>query len=418
MKTVALVIAFSLLGSATSGYALSGVTPKSQELSLIQVKINEANQSIEQIKIEREKLIAQLQEIEKQYGATAGSLRGLGLQISGKQQRLKSISREMEQRQAELKLQSSALARQVKAAFVMGKKEQLRLLLNQQDPALASRMMVYYNYLNKNRLDKLAAIKSNIAQLASLEQEKQRETSLLGQAIQSHKTVKVGLNKTKKQRELLLAKLSETFKKKSHQLDQLDENALESQALIDKLQQAALEREKVDNSGRTAVNQPNPADGFDADGNPVNSNAQKENKTAAFDVDPGKSFSELKGRLPLPVTGAIVKRFGSQRAVTRWDGILISANEGTDIRAVTGGRVAFANWLRGYGLLIILDHGHGYLTLYAFNQSLYKKVGEYVKAGTVIAAVGNSGGREESGLYFGIRSKGKPVDPMIWCKKG
>jgi septal ring factor EnvC (AmiA/AmiB activator) len=111
-----------------------------------------------------------------------------------------------------------------------------------------------------------------------------------------------------------------------------------------------------------------------------------------------------------------MKRFGSPRSETRWDGVLISAQEGTDIRAVSSGRVVFADWLRGYGLLIIIDHGNGYMTLYAFNQSLYKKVGEAVNMGTVIAAVGKSDGREESGLYFGIRNQGKPIDPLHWFR--
>jgi septal ring factor EnvC (AmiA/AmiB activator) len=96
---------------------------------------------------------------------------------------------------------------------------------------------------------------------------------------------------------------------------------------------------------------------------------------------------------------------------------LISAKEGTDIRAVSGGQVVFADWLKGYGWLIIINHGGGYMSLYAFNQTVYKKVGEHVKAGMIIAAVGSSGGREESGLYFGIRNNGKPVNPAIWCKK-
>jgi septal ring factor EnvC (AmiA/AmiB activator) len=145
---------------------------------------------------------------------------------------------------------------------------------------------------------------------------------------------------------------------------------------------------------------------------------EKPEDIAAFHPKVTKPFAKMKGQLPWPIKGAIIRQFGSPRFETRWDGVLISATEGTDIRAVTAGHVVFADWLRGYGLMIILDHGGGYMTLYAFNQSLYKKVGESVAAGTVIAAVGSSGGREDSGLYFGIRSKGKPVNPVIWCKKG
>ena len=128
-------------------------------------------------------------------------------------------------------------------------------------------------------------------------------------------------------------------------------------------------------------------------------------------------FSTLKGKLPWPVRGRLAHKFGSPRAEGAWDGVLIDANEGMEIKAVTRGKVVYAEWLRGYGLLTIIDHGQGYMSLYAFNQSLYKRVGESVEAGDVIASVGQSGGRSQAGLYFGIRKKGVPIDPLEWCRK-
>jgi septal ring factor EnvC (AmiA/AmiB activator) len=128
-------------------------------------------------------------------------------------------------------------------------------------------------------------------------------------------------------------------------------------------------------------------------------------------------FSTLKGSLPWPVRGRLAQKFGSPRTEGVWDGVLIDAPEGMEIKAVTQGKVVYAEWMRGYGLLIIVDHGHGYMTLYAFNQSLYKKMGDTVEAGDVIASVGQSGGRSQSGLYFGIRKKGVPIDPLEWCRR-
>jgi septal ring factor EnvC (AmiA/AmiB activator) len=131
-------------------------------------------------------------------------------------------------------------------------------------------------------------------------------------------------------------------------------------------------------------------------------------------------FYSLKGQLPWPVKGRLTNKFGSVRAESTesiWDGVLINSAEGTEIRAVTSGKVVFSDWLRGYGLLVIVDHGKGYMTLYAFNQSLYRQVGEWVDAGEVIASVGQSGGRNLPGLYFGIRNNGRPVDPIEWCRK-
>jgi septal ring factor EnvC (AmiA/AmiB activator) len=120
---------------------------------------------------------------------------------------------------------------------------------------------------------------------------------------------------------------------------------------------------------------------------------------------------------PWPVNSRLAKKFGSARAESNWDGVLIDAREGTEIHAVTTGEVVYAEWLRGYGLLMIIDHGKGYMTLYAFNQSLYKQVGEWVEADDIIASVGQSSGRSQSGLYFDIGKKGKPVAPLEWCRK-
>jgi len=132
---------------------------------------------------------------------------------------------------------------------------------------------------------------------------------------------------------------------------------------------------------------------------------------------PKKFFVDLQGQLPWPVQGVIAERFGSRRFETTWDGDVISAREGADIHAIAAGRVVYADWLRGYGLMLIVDHGKGYMSLYAFNQSLHKSVGEQVKAGETLASVGRSGGRGQAALYFGIRSNGRPVDPEHWCRK-
>jgi septal ring factor EnvC (AmiA/AmiB activator) len=130
-----------------------------------------------------------------------------------------------------------------------------------------------------------------------------------------------------------------------------------------------------------------------------------------------QSFAALKGKLPWPLAGRTVVRFGSRRRPSglRWDGLVIAAPLGTEVRAVHRGRVAFSDWLRGFGLLLILDHGDGYMTLYGYNQSLFKEVGEWVETGEPVALAGRSGGRLSPGVYFGIRVHGKPVNPIKWC---
>ena len=407
MKPVAFIAISFLLGATGLGYAATAVVPSAPTLSDTQFKLKQANQTIEQIKLKREKLLLQLQKLEKQVGISTNSLREMSSKISEKQGRLKHLSDEMKTQQDLLKAQNAGLARQVKAAFVMGRKEQLHLLLNQQNPALTSRMLVYYNYLNKNRLKELAALKSSIARLQQLEQEKHLESGSLEKVVSLQKNTQRDLSETKNQRQQLLIALKQEF---NRQLGDLNGDEQQTQTLINQLLEQ--ERQEALHPGNKQA-----ANNVDIDGNPIVLGMPVIKESANFDSGVKKTFSQSQGHLPWPVKGAIIKKFGSPRSETRWDGVLIAAKEGTDIRAVSNGQVVFADWMKGYGWLIILNHGRGYMTLYAFNQTVYKKVGEQVKAGMVIGAVGSSGGREESGLYFGIRSNGKPVNPANWCAK-
>lgn len=374
-------------------------------------QLKQAAASMAQINQQRDILLAQLQAIEKQYGANAGSLRDLNLRIDDKRQRLNTLSVQIKQKQASLSQQQQALTKQITSAFVMGKNEKLKLLLNQQNPALASRMMVYYDYINQARLKKLAGLKEEIAFLGKLEQDKQQTADSLEDAVQTQKITQANLAKTQQQRDSLLAQLKRDFALKSQQLTELEETEQQIETLMQNLQQnpSVTVQQAVKLS---PVNASNNSQMKDVDGNLTS--VDKINPAYAVAVN--KPFASLKGHLLWPAKGAIIRRFGSRRSDTRWDGVLIGAKEGSDIYAVSSGRVVFADWLRGYGLLTIVDHGQGYMTLYAFNQSLYKKVGDTVKAGTAIAAVGKSDGRDEAGLYFGIRSNGKAINPVTWCK--
>ena len=473
MKCWSFIVVALMLGFNLPAFAQKNVTQTGKELNKVQSNIKQLNQNIHQIRGKRDSLSKQLRKIEKQYGKTAGSLYELKLKIKQKQQRLKDIQQEMQQRQADAKLQSHELSGQIKAAYIMGKKEKLKLLLNQQDPALASRMLVYYQYLNQARLKELATIKANLEHLEQLKTEKKQEQGLLKRALKLRETEKVDLAKTKKQRKRLLSKLNRDFKSKSKQLNSLETDEKQLQQVIVRLEKQALEREKEEqeqqrlaeqkyqqalaqqkraekkhqenlalakrkvtelkrHEAKVKSKQSQKKDGFLAEEPQfkvarinkkpkkkplVIASKSKPKKYKPFSSTSGLSFYKQKGRLPWPIAGKLVKKFGSRRSDTRWDGVLIAAKEGADIRAVTAGKVVFADWLRGYGLLVIIDHGKGYMTLYAFNQSLYKKKGDRVKAGTVIAAVGKSGGRTKSGLYFGVRKRGKAVNPVKWCRK-
>ncbi len=390
------------------------VSDKSEELNEVQSGINAAGQNMQRSQLQKNTLNTQLGEVEKLYGRTAALLRTLQGQVEQKRQNLTKIRQEMQKLQDEVAKQNKELAGQMKAAYAMGQKEKLKLLLNQQDPALSSRMLVYYDYLNKARLAKLSNISESMTHLDQLSTQQQQETELLEKNLEQKKAEQITVDGVRKRRAELLTRLKSDFSSNEQQIIHLKESENKLKNLVSSLQRSTndltFEVEQTKKLHKAVEVAPESKDLPDS-----GDDFSKISSAAA-----GGDFSSLKGQLPWPVKGKLVNKFGSARAESAesiWDGVLIDAGEGTEIRAITSGKVVFSDWLRGYGLLIIIDHGKGYMSLYAFNQSLYRQMGDWVNVGEVIASVGQSGGRSRSGLYFGIRNKGKPVDPLEWCRK-
>jgi len=365
----------------------------SNELNKVESDINEVKKDMQRLSEQKDTLQNLLADIEKHYGETAALLKTLQSQIEQKRQSLDKIRLDMQAYQNERDRLSKGLAGQIRAAYAMGQKEKLKLMLNQQDPALSSRMMVYFNYINKERLKKLADLEAAVQRLDQLDKQKQTETELLEQDLGRKKSEQAALDEARKQRNELLVQIGNDFSSSEQQLSQLQESESRLKSLMASL---PITEEEL---------------AVDVE------HAKELSPTMENSFEPRGDFSTLKGKLPWPVRGRLVQKFGSPRTEGTWDGVLINASEGMEIKAVTRGKVVYAEWLRGYGLLLIIDHGQGYMTLYAFNQSLYKRTGDSVEAGDVIASVGQSGGRSQAGLYFGIRKKGVPIDPLEWCRR-
>jgi septal ring factor EnvC (AmiA/AmiB activator) len=273
-------------------------------------------------------------------------------------------------------------------------------------------MLIYYDYISKARIQKLQVIDNDFKSLRQLEARKDTEAQLLQVALEKKQQETDALQLLKRQRENLLAQISHDQADKQDQLANLLHDEKKLAALVASLQKTH------DNEPQSPPPEPvikqKPAL---VEEQPQQIQAKKIAQPPPGPIQTGKAFAELQGQLPWPVQGAIVERFGTRRFETTWDGAVIGASEGAAIHAVAAGRVVYADWLRGYGLMLIVDHGKGYMSLYAFNQSLHKSVGEYVKTGDIVASVGRSGGRASAALYFGIRQKGRAVDPEKWCRK-
>ncbi len=352
---------------------------KSKELKNIQTRIKAVQDALETIDIRKNTLYRELRDIERSYGRIAISLQKLEKMAFGQKQRLEHVRGQRDRQQSLIQKQSDKLGAQLRAVYAMGQQEKLKLIMNQQDPTKVTRMMVYFDYLNAARVSRLRSFQNQLTELQAVENELNFEANRLSNLLKQKQHEQLILTETDRQRTQLLAKLDRQAKDQENELVQLQNDEQRLQELIASIRNAM--------------------DDF------------------PFIEGPTKPFKELRGQLKWPVKGTLETKFGSRRISGQWDGVVIKAKEGSRVRVVSRGRVAYADWLRGYGLLMIIDHGDGFMTLYAFNQSLYKEVGDWVESGEMIATVGNSGGRSKSGLYFGIRQKGKPVNPTKWCQR-
>jgi septal ring factor EnvC (AmiA/AmiB activator) len=261
-----------------------------------------------------------------------------------------------------------------------GKREEwLRLLLSQQDPVNAGRQLVYYGYLTEQRSSVIDGVRDTLAELAATALAVAAEGKRLAALEASQREQLAELDAARAERATLVARLDQQIKGSQGEIAQLTQQADDLQALVEELRLAMAE---IDLAGSAA-------------------------------------FGKEKGQLPWPTDGKILHSFGQSRADgrLRWEGTLLKASSGAEVRAVHNGRVIFADWLNGMGLLMILEHGDGYMTLYGHNQDLVREVGDWVVPGEVLGHVGDSGGQSEPGLYFEIRKNGKPINPKAWLRR-
>jgi septal ring factor EnvC (AmiA/AmiB activator) len=351
-----------------------------QQLKRLRQDIAAVKQHMQTTQGERSELNKTLEKSEQHIGALTKRLRDLRQQRKQTQKHLQQLQHKAQQQQQILNHERALLQRQVQAAYATGRQEKIKILLNQQDPTQLSRVLTYYSYLNRERIKRMQQIRDYLAQLNTTRQQivdQQQELATLETKQRAEKQNMLAAQKSRRQ---LLAKLNQRLQSQEEKLQQLhaDEKRLEK----------------------------------------LLANIQKALARAIIDTDVGKKFKAMRGRLNWPTQGKLAARFGAPKiGGLRWDGVMISAPAGREIRASHYGRVAFADWFRGFGLLLIIDHGDGYMSLYGHNQSLFKEVGDWIEAGEPVAAVGSTGGRKQAGVYFAIRHNGRAINPARWCKK-
>lgn len=359
---------------------------------------------------ERSELQGDLRKSEVEIGTTQKKIQQIEEQLKEQEHQLQQMEQQRQQLQQSKQTQQQQVSDQVRAAYQLGRQNKLKALLNQEDPNKLSRALVYYDYFNRARAEQIEAYIDVISELDAVQPEIERTAGSLRDARTELDQKRRELVGARQERERALAKLASTIKGKDTELKQMAEDRSALEQVLRQLEQAsraAAAKKKQERAPATAKS------GAGASG------AQLPAVTSTEPVAGNRPFRELRGKLPWPVSGRPSNRFGSQRGNSplRWQGVNIVAAEGTTVRAIHHGKVVFADWLRGSGLLIIVDHGNGFLSLYAHNQALMRNVGAAVRAGDPIATVGNSGGQQQAGLYFEIRHRGVPSDPASWCRR-
>ncbi|MNO64525.1 Murein hydrolase activator EnvC precursor [compost metagenome] len=402
-----------------------------RQLEQTRKDIAELKKTLSGIQEEKSGVQKQLKSTETQMGDLEKQVKGLQEQLKQSEEELQRLDQEKKKLQGQRLEQQRLIAIQARAAYQSGRQEYLKLLLNQEHPEKFSRTLTYYDYLNRARLEQLASFNETLRQLENVEKDIASQNSQQIEQQNALEARREELAKVREEHQQALAKLNSEYsagdkKLQARQDDQAElakvlktiEETLARQAReAEEARQRALaeERERVRrerererelaSSSSVAPKKPR----VDYSGPLVSSSGSTY----------GGAFGAARGKLPWPVDGRVLANYGSPRGDdprATWDGVLISANAGSTVRAVHGGRVVFADWLRGAGLLVILDHGGGYLSLYGHNQSLLKDAGDTVKAGEPIATVGASGGQSSPAVYFAIRHQGRPADPTTWCR--
>ena len=351
-----------------------------QKLDAVRTEIKALAEQQRATEGEKSDALRALREKETGVAAIARDVHALDEKLEAQQKELDALDRERERLETALKSQRDALAALLRSAYALGRHEELKLLLQQNDVAAIARVLAYNRYFQRARIGRIDTLSTDLESLAKVQDEIRAKSAELATTRDARAADGARLDKERAERETLVGELDAKLKEQGERAAALgkDEKALTS--LLEKLRDVFADIPKQ--------------------------------------LSGAEPFASQRGRLAWPVAGAkVATAFGSaDESGRRSSGLLLTAKTGTAVHAVSHGRIVFADWLRGYGLMIIVDHGDGYLSLYGCNEALLKDVGDWVSAGEAIATSGASGGQKAAGLYFELRAKGQAVDPRAWLR--
>lgn len=352
-----------------------------KKLDRVQQSIKKVQKHLKSSRHKRGHVATELKQLESEISKNSKQLDKTENRTQELKKRITTLEGEIGQLQRELKSQRQGLAQQIRAAYAIGHQEAIKILLNQKDVSSLGRFLVYFDYLNRAREDQISSFLRSIAKHEQLDKELNANLSDYQQNLKKRRKQKNTLLSQRLKKNQLLARLEQTISNQEKNLSELEGSRSRIENLLKSL-------------GELLADIPqNPSD--------------------------LRPFKQQKGRLPWPASGPFLATYGEAREQggLRWNGVLISTKHGTPVRAVSHGRIAFADWLQGFGFIAIIDHGEGYMSLYGHNETLLKQAGDWIDAGEAIATSGDSGGQPLPGVYFEIRYRGKPINPRHWCSR-
>lgn len=374
---VAVIVLFAL--ALSDGSAALAQSQEQRALTAVREQIAAMQRRLDREHADLERQYAELKRVELDSAAAAEALRDLRGRRAVQEQRRQELDGDRERANERLASERDALASQVRVSFLTGRQETLKLMLNQESPARLGRMMAYYDYLNEARSRRIDRVLTDLATLAQIAAESERVARELATLEEEQRSRVAALERLRAERATAVGELDT-------RVDSDEEEISRLRGEEDRLAELVRELEAV---------------------------------LAEFPVDSQAPFSGTRGKLGWPVTGRLLSRFGDLRAgpQLRWQGVQVASPAGTPVRSIYHGRVVYSDWLPGLGLLAIIDHGEGYMSLYGHNEVLLTEAGDWVAPGEAIAQVGDSGGQAQTALYFEIRRDGEPVDPSVWMSR-
>lgn len=368
-----------LAGGSFPSFAQSDEEKARRELKALQSDIARINREISSARSRRDTLEQQLRAAEVELGTLKRELAQTEQRMRETRTEIAQLRSERDSLESARDAQQARVATELRTAWQLGNQGQVRVLLNQESPHTVARTLVYYRYFFEARTELITRYRKTLGELEQVQSEITAALERLEDDAAAITRQQGQVGQAQENRQLAVAKLNSNIADKAGQLKQMEADRAKLEELLEAIEEAVVNLQVPDNY---------------------------------------QAFTAARGQMPWPVSGKHGNRYGKPRnqGNMRWQGINIQASAGETVRAIHHGRVVYADWFRGLGLLLIVDHGDGYMSLYAHNESLLREVGEWVTAGTSISTVGNTGGITRPTLYFEIRHQGKPTNPDNWCK--